>query len=155
MNLLNRSSRLALAAVVDVTLHSRARPVNAKALAARHHLPPRHLESLLQKLVHAKILKGTRGPLGGYELARERRLITAGEIVRIASSLSTSSATEPAAHSRLFKLVVEPSVTKAGEAFLTRLDTVTIEQLCAAADEALILADEGASAFDERRRALL
>ena len=70
MNLLSRRSVLAIAAVVDVALHSRSAPVAAKALAARHKLPPRHLETLLQGLVHAKILKGVRGPRGGYELAR-------------------------------------------------------------------------------------
>jgi Rrf2 family transcriptional regulator, iron-sulfur cluster assembly transcription factor len=47
--------------------------------------------TLLQGLVHAKILRGVRGPRGGYELARERRRITAGEIVRTAMSLSTVS----------------------------------------------------------------
>ena len=90
MNLLSRRSVLAIAAVVDVALHSRSAPVAAKALAARHKLPPRHLETLLQGLVHAKILKGVRGPRGGYELARERRRITVGEIVRTAMSLSTA-----------------------------------------------------------------
>ena len=84
MNLLSRRSVLAIAAVVDVALHSRSAPVAAKAFAARHNLPPRHLETLLQGLVHAKILKGVRGPRGGYELARERRRITVGEIVRTA-----------------------------------------------------------------------
>ena len=53
MNLLSRRSLLAIAAVVDIALHSRASPVAAKALAARHKLPPRHLETLLQGLVHA------------------------------------------------------------------------------------------------------
>ena len=90
MNLLSRRSVLAIAAVVDVALHSRSAPVAAKALAWRHKLPPRHLETLLQGLVHAKILKGVRGPRGGYELARERRRITIGEIVRTAMSLSTA-----------------------------------------------------------------
>ena len=61
MNLLSRRSVLAIAAVVDVALHSRSAPVAAKALAVRHKLPPRHLETLLQGLVHAKILKGVRG----------------------------------------------------------------------------------------------
>ena len=61
MTLLSRRSVLAIAAVVDVALHSRSAPVAAKALAARHKLPPRHLETLLQGLVHAKILKGVRG----------------------------------------------------------------------------------------------
>ena len=94
MNLLSRRSVLAIAAVVDVALHSRSAPVAAKALAARHKLPPRHLETLLQGLVHAKILKGVRGPRGGYELGRERRRITVGEIVRTAMStlrLNTST----------------------------------------------------------------
>ena len=90
MNILSRRSVLAIAAVVDVALHSRSAPVVAKDLAARHKLPPRHLETLLQGLVHAKILKGVRGPRGGYELARERRRITVGEIVRTAMSLSTA-----------------------------------------------------------------
>jgi Rrf2 family transcriptional regulator, iron-sulfur cluster assembly transcription factor len=76
MNLLSRRSVLAIAAVVDVALHSPAAPVAAKDLAARHKLPPRHLETLLQGLVHARILTGVRGPRGGYELARERGRIT-------------------------------------------------------------------------------
>ena len=57
MNLLSRRSVLAIAAVVDIALHSRPSPVAAKALAARHKLPPRHLETLLQGLVHANILQ--------------------------------------------------------------------------------------------------
>ena len=99
MNLLSRRSVLAIAAVVDVALHSRSSPVAAKALAARHKLPPRHLETLLQGLVHAKILKGVRGPRGGYELARERRRITVGEIVRTAMSLSTADPEDIGANS--------------------------------------------------------
>jgi hypothetical protein len=70
MSLLSRRSVLAIPAVVDVALHSRSTPVGAKALAARHKLPPRHLETLFQGLVHAKILKGVRGPRGGTLLQR-------------------------------------------------------------------------------------
>jgi hypothetical protein len=40
MNLLSRRSVLAIAAVGDVALQSRSAPVAAKALAARHKLPP-------------------------------------------------------------------------------------------------------------------
>ena len=114
MNLLSRRSVLAIAAVVDVALHSRSAPVAAKALAARHKLPSRHLETLLQGLVHAKILKGVRGPRGGYELARERRRITVGEIVRIAMSLSTADPTDLGANSVLLERVIDPAVRRAG-----------------------------------------
>ena len=44
----------------------------AKELATRHRLSPRYLEPVLQALVHHGILKGVRGPRGGYELAREQ-----------------------------------------------------------------------------------
>jgi Rrf2 family transcriptional regulator, iron-sulfur cluster assembly transcription factor len=146
MNLLSRRSMLAIAAVVDIALHSRSAPVAAKALAARHKLPPRHLETLLQGLVHAKILKGVRGPRGGYELARERRRVTLGEIVRTAVGLSTADPLEIAANSRLMEKVIDPSVRKAGEPFLVNLDAITVEDLCDEAEKARVLDEEKAAA---------
>ena len=62
MPLLPRKGVLAIAAVIDIALHARGRPVAAKALASRHRLPPRHLEPVLQALVRHGILKGVRGP---------------------------------------------------------------------------------------------
>jgi Rrf2 family protein len=144
MNLLSRRSLLAIAAVVDIALHSRSSPVAAKALAARHKLPPRHLETLLQGLVHAKILKGVRGPRGGYELARERRRITVGEIVRTSVNLSTAEPDEIGSHSRLLEKVIDPAVRHAGETFLVNLDAITIEQLCDDAERANVLQEEKA-----------
>ena len=144
MNLLSRRSLLAIAAVVDIALHSRPSPVAAKALASRHKLPPHHLETLLQALVHAKILKGVRGPRGGYELARERRRISVGEIVRTSIGLSTADPDEIGSRSKLLEKVVEPSVRKAGESFLANLDAITVEQLCEDAEKAHILAEEKA-----------
>jgi len=61
MILLSRRSLLAIAAVVDVAIHARPSPVAAKLLAARHNLPPRHLETVLQQLVRAGILEGGAG----------------------------------------------------------------------------------------------
>jgi Rrf2 family transcriptional regulator, iron-sulfur cluster assembly transcription factor len=130
MNLLSRRSMLAIAAVVDVALHARPDPVPAKALADRHRLPPRHLETLLQALVRAGILKGVRGPRGGYELASERRRLTAGQIVRAAMSSAEDDASIPEPHSKLVDLVVEPEVKTASHAFLTHLDGITVEALC-------------------------
>ena len=144
MNLLSRRSVLAIAAVVDVALHSRSAPVAAKALAARHKLPPRHLETLLQGLVHAKILKGVRGPRGGYELARERRT-TMGEIVRTAMSLSTADPDDLGANSVLLERVIDPAVRRAGETFLANLDSITVEQMCETAEKTHVLADEKVS----------
>jgi Rrf2 family transcriptional regulator, iron-sulfur cluster assembly transcription factor len=145
MNLLSRRSVLAIAAVVDVALHSRSAPVDAKTLAARHKLRPRHLEPLLRGLVHAKILKGVRGPRGGYELARERRHITVGEIVHTAMSLSTADPDDLDANSVLLERVIDPAVRRAAETFLANLDAITVEQMCDTAEKALVLDDEKVS----------
>jgi Rrf2 family protein len=126
MMLLPRRALLAIAAVVDVAIHARPAPVAAKALAARHNLPPRHLETLLQTLVRANILKGVRGPRGGYELARERRRVSVGEIVRAARA-------EPGAEeggSILVDQVIAPVIDAAGAGFLAALDQITIDELC-------------------------
>ena len=87
MPLVSRKGILAIAAVIDVAIHARTRPVSAKALAERHKLPPRHLEPVLQALVREGILRGVRGPHGGYELAREHRRISAEDILRAANAV--------------------------------------------------------------------
>jgi Rrf2 family transcriptional regulator, iron-sulfur cluster assembly transcription factor len=83
---------------------------------------------LLQGLVHAKILKGVRGPRGGYELARERRRITVGEIVRTAMSLSTADPDDLGANSVLIERTIDPALRRAGETFLGNLDSITVDR---------------------------
>ncbi len=128
MNLLSRRSLLAIVAVLDVALHARPHPVAAKVLAMRHKLPPRHLETMLQALVRAGILKGMRGPRGGYELARERRRITAGHIVR--AVMGGEESDTPVPESAMVELFVAPMLREASEQFLQALDDVTLEELC-------------------------
>src|SRR6476660_1204193 len=117
MPLLPRKGVLAIAAVVDVAVNARGGPVSAKALAARHNLPPRHLEPVLQALVRNGILKGVRGPRGGYELARERRRISAGDIVRVAMTAQEDESA-PLPESYLAETVVAPIVKSGIDAFL-------------------------------------
>jgi len=129
---LSEKSLLAVAAVVDVAVHSRGQPVAAKALAERHGLPPRHLEPVLQALVHAGILKGVRGPRGGYELARERRRISVAEIARVAEAAGAESEEKV---SPLVARVVRPAVASAEQAFEVALSAVTVEELCRNAEK--------------------
>jgi len=132
MSLLSHKGLLAIAAVVDVALHARGRPVSAKALAARHGLPPRHLEPVLQALVHDGILKGIRGPRGGYELARDRGRITAEEIVRAAGTVEDLG--EPPSGSRLLSAVVRPAVAEAEKAFSSALARINVDDMVRRAD---------------------
>ena len=97
---------------------------------------------MLQGLVNANILKGVRGPRGGYELARDRRRITVGEIVRTAMSLSTADPDDLDANSVLLERVIDPAVRRAGETLLANLDSITVEQMCETAEKAHVLDDE-------------
>lgn len=129
---LSEKSLLAVAAVVDIAIHARGTPVAAKALAERHGLPPRHLEPVLQALVHAGILKGVRGPRGGYELARERRRISVAEIARVAE---TTNADAAGSIPPLVGQVVQPAVAAAEESFEVALSAVSIDELSREAEK--------------------
>jgi Rrf2 family protein len=114
--------------VIDVAINAQGRPVSAKALAARHKLPPRHLEPVLQALVRDGILKGIRGPHGGYELAREHKKITAEDILRSASRVED----EEDQHTSLPKLVsdvVRPALAEAERSFSVALGRINVEDM--------------------------
>lgn len=128
MPLLPRKGILAIAAVIDIALNARGRPVAAKALASRHSLPPRHLEPVLQALVRHGILKGIRGPRGGYELARERRRITADDILRAAGTADEIDGAD-IIESMLLNKVVIPALGQAEHAFSSALARINVEDL--------------------------
>ena len=127
MPLLPRKGVLAIAAVVDVALQADAHPISAKELASRHGLPPRHLEPVLQALVRDGILRGVRGPRGGYALARERRRVTADDILRAAGTVDGSE--KPHRGSELLNSTVLPALAKAEEEFGVALSRINVEDM--------------------------
>jgi Rrf2 family protein len=128
MPLVSRKGILAIAAVIDVAIHAHGRPVSAKALASRHKLPPRHLEPVLQALVRDGILKGVRGPHGGYELARERKRITAEDILRAAGS-AEEAGEPPLPASAMVSDVVRPALAEAERTFSAALGRINVEEM--------------------------
>jgi Rrf2 family iron-sulfur cluster assembly transcriptional regulator len=135
MSLLPRKGLLAIAAVIDVALHAHGQPVAAKALARRHRLPPRHLEPVLQALVRQGVLKGVRGPRGGYELAREPSRITAHDILRAIGTTETVTGNGATTKSPLLAEVVMPALAQAEGVFSGALGHINIEDLVTAAKE--------------------
>ena len=139
MPLLPRKGVLAVAAVIDVAMQAHGQPISAKALAARHGLPPRHLEPVLQALVRCGILNGIRGPRGGYELARDRRQVTANDILRAAGTADEDEDTQHAG-SELLNKVVLPAMAGAEQEFGVALARISLEDM---AREALALKPVG------------
>jgi Rrf2 family protein len=127
MPLLSRKDVLAIAAVIDVALNANGRPVSAKMLAARHDLSPRHLEPVLQALVRQGILKGTRGPSGGYELGRGQADITAADI--LGASMTADDDRHALPGSALIGQVVMPALAEAERAFAAALGRITVAEM--------------------------
>jgi len=73
--IINKKFLYGIEAVLDKSIHSSHVTASAKEITERQGIPSRYLEKILQELVHQKILKGTRGPKGGYSLGKEKRNI--------------------------------------------------------------------------------
>jgi Rrf2 family protein len=144
---LSKKTMLALEAVVDIAVNARPDPVQSKEITQRQGIPQRYLEQVMQNLVHAGILKGVRGPRGGYRLARERRRITVGDVVRVVSQLEASAEPPLNGSSPIGERVVRPLIEKFHEQLMTELDRVTIEDLCNAVEGAGIAATDKSMDF--------
>ncbi len=133
---LSRKCLLALEAVVDIAYNARPEPVQSREITQRQGIPQRYLEQVMQQLVRAGVLRGVRGPRGGYRLARERRRITAGEIVRVVAELEQKEEEDLNGGSVIGEKVVRPLMGDIQEELMRKLDTITLEDLCRAAEKA-------------------
>jgi Rrf2 family protein len=128
---LSKKLLFAIEAVVDIAYHSGSAPVRSTDISRRQGIPRRYLEQVLQQLVHNGILAGQRGPRGGYRLARERRRITVGEIIRIVRKLEGT--TDPVSESEGSEIgvqIVRPIWIDMQQEMMERFDALTIEELC-------------------------
>jgi Rrf2 family iron-sulfur cluster assembly transcriptional regulator len=84
---------------------------------------------VLQALVRDGILKGIRGPRGGYELARERRMVSANDILRAAGSVEDPGEPPPPVKSELLTRVVLPALANAEQEFGVALSRINVEDM--------------------------
>ncbi|MEN9757922.1 MAG: hypothetical protein RL755_2109 [Pseudomonadota bacterium] len=86
MYLTNKSYH-AVTVMVDIMLHSQNQsvPVRVSEIVNRQSISVSYIESLFSCLVKASLVKGIRGPNGGYVLRAMPNQITIAEIIRAAS----------------------------------------------------------------------
>ena len=138
----SKKTLFAIEAVLDIAYHSGGEPVRSREITRRQGIPRRYLEQTLQQLVRSGILMGVRGPRGGYRLARERRRISVGEIVRVVRALEASEEEEEALpSSELGKSVIRPMWGDLQEEIMKRLDSITIDDLCTRAFKSGIVSE--------------
>jgi len=116
----------AVEAVIDIAINSGVNPVQNIAIAKRQGIPKRYLEQTLQTLVKNGILIGSRGPNGGYRLAKERRKIKISDIV---SSVTIDKKKNEIYNSDLSKKIIKPIISKITKECSLLLEEISIEEI--------------------------
>ncbi len=75
--------RYALRTMVDLAQHGNEGLVTLKDVAARQGLSQKYLEQIVTQLSKARLVKGVRGPQGGYSLSREPKDYNVAEILEL------------------------------------------------------------------------
>ncbi len=141
---LTKKLLFAIEAVLDIAYNGGLVPVRSSEITTRQGIPRRYLEPVLQQLVRDGILLGIRGPGGGYRLARERRRVRLGDIVRSVRGLETAEdpIRDPTG-SELGHKVLRPLWLDLHDEAMGRLDALTLDDLCVRAHQAGIAGGVG------------
>ena len=78
---LTTKGRYAVTAMLDLAFHSQTRPVTLTDIATRQTISLSYLEQLFARLRKAGMVKGVRGPGGGYKLSRGADDINIADII--------------------------------------------------------------------------
>ena len=128
----------AIEAVVDIAYYSGLKPVQNIEIAKRQGIPKRYLEQTLQTLVRSKILIGSRGPRGGYRLAKERRKIKISDIIKSFDQDSENNIKDKLMVSEISEKIINPLILDVYDTCFEKLKKTSIEDICKKARESKI-----------------
>src|SRR5699024_8991161 len=80
---ISTKGRYGLTIMIELARQYGNGPVSLKSIAESKDLSSHYLEQLATPLRNAGLIKSIRGAYGGYELAKKRDEITAGDIIRV------------------------------------------------------------------------
>ena len=78
---MSTKGRYAVMAMIDIGLRGGDSPVSLAEIAQRQDISQEYLEQLFSKLRRAGLVESSRGPGGGYKLARESAEIAISDII--------------------------------------------------------------------------
>jgi Rrf2 family iron-sulfur cluster assembly transcriptional regulator len=78
---LSSTGAIAVRAMIDLASQSRSGPVALAAIGQRQQVSKSYLDQLFARLRRHALVRATRGPGGGYTLAREAGRISVADIV--------------------------------------------------------------------------
>ena len=132
---LSTKGRFAVTAMIDVGLRANAGPVSLSDIASRHHISLSYLEQLFSKLRQQGLVVSTRGPGGGYTLARNAEGVTVADIIGAvegAGSDSDADERDPSAADDAGAAVMTAELWASLNArMMAYLQSITLESLVA------------------------
>ena len=82
---LSTKGRYAVTAMMDLAIHEKFGPVTLSDISLCQGISLSYLEQIFARLRRNGLINGTRGPRGGYRLARPADLITVADIITAVS----------------------------------------------------------------------
>ncbi|PWH15149.1 MAG: AsnC family transcriptional regulator [Ardenticatenia bacterium] len=133
--------RYALRALLDVALHESAGPVSRQDIATRQEISAEYLAQLFRSLATAGLVRGVKGPGGGYVLGRDPATIRVGDVLRaVEGPIAAVHCAIPQTSNRRRCRRIDSCVThlvweQMSITINNMLDSVTLKDLCLKACE--------------------
>ncbi len=126
--------RYALRAMIDLALHVDQGPVLRQEIARRQEISADYVAQLFRSLHEAGLVKGVKGPGGGYTLARDPATITALDVIQavegpVAVVQCVLPDGEPACN-RMDRCVTYLLWKRLSAVINDFLDSITLQDLC-------------------------
>jgi Rrf2 family protein len=78
---LSLQAQYAICGIFDLAYNGNGGPIQVRVIGERQRIPARYLEQIFQLLRRARLVRGKRGPGGGYTLARPAKEITLRDVI--------------------------------------------------------------------------
>lgn len=129
---LSNKERYAIQALSDLAFHGVDAPAQIREIADRQRIPLRFLEQIFQDLKRAGLVGATRGPRGGYRLARAPQEICVGDVVRATSGpvVGFGARRARAGVARDLRAVTDAVLGDLAVTVERCFDAVTLEDVC-------------------------
>jgi Rrf2 family protein len=133
--------RYALRAMVDLAQQADGGPVSRRDISERQEISADYVAQLFRHLQSAGMVEGVKGPGGGYRLVRDAALVSAADVIQavegpvsLVHCTLPDSDEEPACN-RVDRCVTHLLWKQLSRAVVDVLDSVTLEDLCAQAQQ--------------------
>jgi Rrf2 family protein len=106
--MLTRKGKYGLKAMLTLAREHGRGPILIGDLAGRDAIPKKSLENILLTLKHRGLVRSSKGPHGGYQLARIPTAISVGDVIRaLDGPLALVSCVSQTAYARCMECVTE------------------------------------------------